>query len=86
MMAWILDHKQDGFALRMEEKYIKYKNGQMKLRQTKVGWSFLVIMTDGTESWTPLRVLKESLNNFNTNFYIISYSNIWKIFFSKNIV
>ena len=32
----------------------------MKLHQTSVGWSFLVIMKDGTKSWTPLRVLKES--------------------------
>ena len=58
MMACILDHKRDGSALRMNEKYIKSKNGQMKLRQTTVGWSFLVRMKDGTESWTILRVLK----------------------------
>ena len=32
----------------------------MKLRQTTVGWSFLVRMKYGTKSWTPLRVLKES--------------------------
>ena len=60
MMACILDHKRDGSALRMSEKYSKSKNGKMKLRQTTVGWIFLVIMKDGTESWTPLRVLKES--------------------------
>ena len=28
MMACILDHKHDGSALRMNEKYIKSKNGQ----------------------------------------------------------
>ena len=59
MMACILDQKRDGSALRMNEKYIKPKNRQMKLRQTTVGWSLLVRMKDGTESWTPLRVLKE---------------------------
>ena len=32
----------------------------MKLLQTTVGCSFLVIMKDGTGSWTPMRVLKES--------------------------
>ena len=58
MMACILDQKRDGSALRMNKKYIKPKNRQMKLRQTTVGWSFLVRMKDGTESWTPLRVLK----------------------------
>ena len=40
----------------MDEKYIKSKNGQMKLCQTTIGWSFLVRMKDGTESWTPLKV------------------------------
>ena len=58
IMACILYHKRDGFALRMNKKYVKSKNKQMKLRQTTVGWSFLVRMNDGTESWTPLRVLK----------------------------
>ena len=60
MMAFILDHKRDGSALRMNKKYIKSKNVQIKLRQTTVGWSFLVRMKDGTESWTHMRVLKES--------------------------
>ena len=60
MMGCLLDHKRDGSALRMNEKYIKSKNGQMKLRHTTVGWNFLVRLKDGTESWTPLRVLKES--------------------------
>ena len=60
MMACILDHKRDGSTLRMNEKYIKSKNGQMKLRQSIVGWSFLVRMKDGTKSWIPLRVMKES--------------------------
>ena len=60
MMAFILDHKRDGFALRMNEKYIKSQNRQMKLRQTTVGWSLLVIMKDVTKIWTPLIVLKES--------------------------
>ena len=60
MMACILDHKRVGSAFRMNEKYIKSQNGQMKLCQTTVGWSFLVRMKVNTESWTPLRVLKES--------------------------
>ena len=60
MMTCILDHKHDNSALRMNEKYIKSQNGQMKLRQTTVGWSFLVRMKDSTESSKPQRVLKES--------------------------
>ena len=70
-MVCILDHKRDGSALRMNEKYIKSKNGQMKLRQTTVGWSFLVRMKDGTESWTPLRLLKES-NPVDIAEYVLS--------------
>ena len=58
-MACILDHKRYGSALIMNEKYIKSKNWQMKLRQTTVSWSFLVRMKDGNKSWTPLRVLKK---------------------------
>ena len=42
MMAFIVDHKRDGSAVRMDEKYIKPKNGQTKLRHTTVIWSFLV--------------------------------------------
>ena len=71
MMACILDHKRDGSALRMNEKYIKSQNGQMKLRQTSVGWSFLVRMKDGTESWTSLRVLKES-NHVDIAEYVLA--------------
>ena len=71
MMVCILYHKRDGSALRMNEKYMKCKNGQMKLRQTTVGWSFLVIMKDGTESWTPLRVLKES-NHVDIAEYVLA--------------
>ena len=60
MMACILDHKQDGSAFRMNEKYIKSQNGQMKLRQITVGWTFLVRINDANKSWTPLRVPKEA--------------------------
>ena len=46
----------------------------MKLRQTTVGWSFLVRMKDGTENWTPLRLLKES-NLVDIAEYVLA----WKI-------
>ena len=36
-MSCIIDHKCDGSAVRMENKYIKSKNCQSKLRQTTVG-------------------------------------------------
>ena len=71
MMACILDHKRDGSALRMNAKYINSKNGQIKLRQTTVSWSFLVRMKDGAESWTTLRVLKES-NPVDISEYVLA--------------
>ena len=59
-MSCIVDHKCDGSAVPMEQKYIKSKNGQMKLRQTTVGWSFNIKWKDGTSDWVPLKILKES--------------------------
>jgi hypothetical protein len=53
-MSCIVDHKCDGSAVPMEQKYIKSKNGQMKLRQTTVGWSFNIKWKDGTSDWVPL--------------------------------
>ena len=59
-MSCIVDHKRDGSAVSMEHKYIKSKNGQSKLRQTTVGWSFQIKWKDGTSDWVPLKILKES--------------------------
>ena len=59
-MSCIVDHKCDGSAVTMEQKYIKSKNGQMKLRQTTVGWSFNVKWKDGTLDQVPLKIPKES--------------------------
>ena len=59
-MSCIVDHKCDGSAVPMEQKYIKSKNGQMKLRPTTVGWSFNIKWKDGTSDWVPLKILKES--------------------------
>ena len=47
-MSCILDHKYDWTAEKMKDKFIKSKNGQMKLRQTPVGWTFYIKWKDGT--------------------------------------
>ena len=62
MMDCIVDHKRNGSAVIMDEKYINSNNVQMKLRQTTVGRSFLVIVKYITKSWTPLNILKESIS------------------------
>ena len=60
LMSCIVGHKKDGSALSSEDGYIKSKNGNMRLRQTTVGWSFHIKWKDGTMNWVPLSTLKES--------------------------
>jgi len=38
----IIDHKSSGMAIKMADKYITTKTGTWRLRQTTVGWKFLV--------------------------------------------
>ena len=61
-MKSIVNHRRDGDAVRMADKYIKSKANpnQRRLRETTVGWHFLVRWSDGTETWIPLKDLKES--------------------------
>ena len=40
--------------------YVVTPRGQRKLRKTTIGWSLLVKWADQTESWIPLKDLKES--------------------------
>ena len=60
MMARIVYQKRDRYSVKMDEKYIKSKNGQMKLCQTTVGWSIILIMTYGIDSWKPLKIRNKS--------------------------
>ena len=60
LMSCIISHKKDGSAVSSENGYIKSKNGNMRLRQTTVGWSFHIKWKDGTMNWVPLSTLKES--------------------------
>ena len=39
----IIDHKSSGGAIKMADKYITTKTGTRRLRQTTVGWKFLVV-------------------------------------------
>ena len=40
--------------------YITTKSGQRRMRQSTLGWKFLTLWKDGSESWIPLKLLKES--------------------------
>ena len=41
-MELILNHKRDGDAVPMSNKYVTTRNGHRKLRHTTVGWHFQV--------------------------------------------
>jgi hypothetical protein len=71
LLHTIVDHKSSGEAIKMDEKYITTKTGTRRMRQTTVGWSFLVQWTDGTCQWIDLKVLKES-NPVQIGEYVIA--------------
>jgi hypothetical protein len=61
MMEAITDYqKDDTVAVPKTDKYLTTPSGQKRMRKTTVGWSLLVRWADGTESWIPLKDLKES--------------------------
>ena len=60
LLAGITAHSKDETAVAAKDKYFTTKMGRRTLRQTTIGWKFEVLWKDGTKSWVPLKVLKES--------------------------
>ena len=61
MMEGIVDFKKDpATAVPKDDMYVITKRGQKRLRTTTVGWKLLVKWRDQSESWIPLKDLKES--------------------------
>ena len=60
LLSGIIDHKRTGDEIKMKDKFVINKFGNGKLRKTTVGWLFNVKWKDGTKTWIPLNVLKES--------------------------
>ena len=60
LLDGIVGHKMMEDAVKKEDKYLYTKQGARKLRKTTVGWKLLVSWKDGSESWIPLKDLKES--------------------------
>ena len=56
----ILDHRREGNAVSKGQMYFTTRSGQKKLRQSTVGWKFLVEFTNGRKQWMQLSDLKES--------------------------
>ena len=60
LLEGIVGHKMMEDAVKKEEKYLVTKFGTRKLKKTTIGWKLLVSWKDGSESWIPLKDLKES--------------------------
>jgi hypothetical protein len=71
MLYQIIDHKSSGEAVKLEDKYITTRTGTRRLRETTVGWSFLIRWGDESTQWVDLKVLKES-NPVQGGEYVIS--------------
>ena len=61
MMEGIVDYEKDeSNAVSKQDKYVVTRRGQRRLRKTTVGWKLLVRWKDGSETWIPLKDMKES--------------------------
>jgi len=61
MLKAIVDYQRDdAVAVPQSEGYVITKSGQRRLRKTTSGWKLLVQWADDSETWIPLRHMKES--------------------------
>ena len=57
----IVDYKKDNTAISKADRFIySSKKNRRRLRQTTKGWHLQVAWKDGSETWIPLRTMKES--------------------------
>ena len=54
----IVGYKQGGYAVSKAGDLAKTNRGVRKVRQTKIGWTFLIQWKYGTKTWMPLNILK----------------------------
>eukprot|EP00957_Ditylum_brightwellii_P203215 15333693-Ditylum_brightwellii.AAC.1 len=60
-MDSIIDHQYDNdTAVTKDNMYVIDKHGTRKMHKTTMGWSLLVKWMDNSESWIPLKDMKES--------------------------
>ena len=58
----IIGHRKDGTAVPISDGYDTAKNGRKTRRMTTKGWYFEVRWKDGSESWVPMKEMKESFS------------------------
>ena len=56
----IVDYRKDETAVDMDDAFVEDRYGKKTRRITTKGWSFLVNWKDGSQSWVPLKDIKES--------------------------
>jgi len=57
----IVDYKKDeATAVPKSDKWVITRRGQRRLRKSTAGWKLLVQWKDGSETWIPLKQMKES--------------------------
>ena len=59
MFDQILDHRTDGTEVKIDDSFIKSKNGGRRRRETTKGWELLLQWKDGSTTWEKLKDLKE---------------------------
>ena len=61
MMDGIIHYERDdAVAIPKSNAYVVTRRGRKRHRRTTVGWKLLVKWSDGSESWVPLKDMKES--------------------------
>lgn len=56
----ICDHKRGDDALSVDDGFVRSHNGNLTPKRTTRGWSLLLQWKGGTQSWIPLKDLKDS--------------------------
>jgi hypothetical protein len=61
LMQGIIDFKKDeSTAISKADKWVVTARGQRRLRMSTAGWKLLIQWKDGSETWIPLKDMKES--------------------------
>jgi hypothetical protein len=60
LMDEIIDHRQGPDAMSKEDAFLTTSSGQKRRRPTTKGWDLRIKWKDGSETWTPMKDMKES--------------------------
>jgi len=56
----IVDYRTTKKAVKQADAFVKSSNGTKRRKETTQGWELLIRWKDGSETWTPLKDMKES--------------------------